>query len=96
MSDYFLDKDSNVHHPAGPFDCHYEERSDVVISLARSVCPGTNAYIATGLPRCARNDNWKTERPCIIPGGVEHYAQGQGTRAVALDIFSPVREEFKY
>jgi hypothetical protein len=32
----------------------------------------------------------------IIPGGVEHYAQGQGTRAVALDIFSPVREEFKF
>ncbi len=32
----------------------------------------------------------------IIPGGVEHYAQGQETRAVALDIFSPVREEFKY
>ena len=30
----------------------------------------------------------------IIPGDVEHYAQGQGTRAVALDIFSPVREEF--
>ena len=32
----------------------------------------------------------------IIPGDVEHYAQGHGTRAVALDIFSPVREEFKY
>ena len=32
----------------------------------------------------------------IIPGDVEHYAQGQQTRAVALDIFSPVREEFKY
>ena len=32
----------------------------------------------------------------IIPGDVEHYAQGQGTKAVALDIFSPVREEFKY
>jgi len=32
----------------------------------------------------------------IIPGNVEHYAQGQDTKAVALDIFSPVREEFKY
>lgn len=32
----------------------------------------------------------------IIPGGVEHYAQGQDAKAVALDIFSPVREEFKY
>ena len=32
----------------------------------------------------------------IIPGDVEHYAKGQDTKAVALDIFSPVREEFKY
>ena len=32
----------------------------------------------------------------IIPGNVEHYAKGQATKAVALDIFSPVREEFKY
>ena len=32
----------------------------------------------------------------IIPGGVEHYAKCSGTRAKALDIFSPVREEFKY
>ena len=32
----------------------------------------------------------------IIPDGVEHYAKCSGTRAKALDIFSPVREEFKY
>ena len=32
----------------------------------------------------------------IIPGDVEHYAKGQDTKAVGLDIFSPVREEFKY
>ncbi len=32
----------------------------------------------------------------IIPGGVEHYAKGQDSKAIALDIFSPVREEFKY
>ena len=32
----------------------------------------------------------------IIPGDVEHYAKGQDTKAVALDIFSPVREEFQY
>ena len=32
----------------------------------------------------------------IIPGDVEHYARCGGTPALALDIFSPVREEFKY
>lgn len=32
----------------------------------------------------------------IIPGDVEHYAKGQAAKAIALDIFSPVREEFKY
>jgi len=32
----------------------------------------------------------------IIPGGVEHYAKAYAVKAVALDIFSPVREEFKY
>ncbi|MBM3943602.1 MAG: cupin domain-containing protein [SAR202 cluster bacterium] len=32
----------------------------------------------------------------IIPGGVPHYAKCGDTPAVALDIFSPVREEFKY
>ena len=32
----------------------------------------------------------------IIPGEVEHYARCGDTPALALDIFSPVREEFKY
>ena len=32
----------------------------------------------------------------IIPGNVEHYAKGGDHPAKALDIFSPVREEFKY
>ena len=32
----------------------------------------------------------------IIPGNVEHYAKAYSTKAVALDIFSPVREEFQY
>lgn len=32
----------------------------------------------------------------IIPGGVEHYARCGDKSAKALDIFSPVREEFKY
>ncbi len=32
----------------------------------------------------------------IIPGDVEHYARSQGTPVKVLDIFSPVREEFKY
>ena len=32
----------------------------------------------------------------IIPGNVEHYAKAHAVKAVALDIFSPVREEFKY
>ena len=32
----------------------------------------------------------------IIPGNVEHAARSLSGRAVALDIFSPVREEFKY
>ena len=32
----------------------------------------------------------------IIPGGVEHYAKGLAEPCKALDVFSPVREEFKY
>lgn len=32
----------------------------------------------------------------IIPGNVEHYARCGDKPARALDIFSPVREEFKY
>ena len=32
----------------------------------------------------------------IIPGNVEHYAKAYTTKAKALDIFSPVREEFKH
>ncbi len=32
----------------------------------------------------------------IIPGGVEHYAKAHATKVVALGIYSPVREEFKY
>ena len=31
----------------------------------------------------------------IIPGNVEHYARCPGTAAKVLDIFSPVRDEFK-
>ena len=32
----------------------------------------------------------------IIPGNIEHYARSLGPPAKVLDIFSPVREEFKY
>lgn len=32
----------------------------------------------------------------IIPGNVEHYAKAYAAKAVALDVFSPVREEFQY
>lgn len=32
----------------------------------------------------------------IIPGGVDHEVQVGGTPAKVLDIFSPVREEYKY
>ena len=32
----------------------------------------------------------------IVPGDVEHYARCGSTPAKALDVFSPVREEFKY
>ena len=32
----------------------------------------------------------------IIPGNVEHYAKAYAVKVVALDIFSPVREEFKF
>ena len=32
----------------------------------------------------------------IIPGGVEHYAKANATKVVALGIYSPVREAFKY
>ncbi len=32
----------------------------------------------------------------IIPGGVEHWARSGRSPVRVLDIFSPVREEFKY
>ena len=32
----------------------------------------------------------------IIPGDVEHWARSRTSEARVLDIFSPVREEFKY
>ena len=32
----------------------------------------------------------------IIPGGVEHFAKTRSVRARVLDIFSPVREDYKY
>ncbi len=32
----------------------------------------------------------------VIPGNIEHYARCGDTSAKVLDIFSPVREEFKY
>lgn len=31
----------------------------------------------------------------LIPGGVRHSARGIGQRAVALDIFSPVRKDYR-
>ena len=48
---------------SGSFGCHCEERSDVAISLRLSTCRGTIIATATRLPRCARNDMRKTERP---------------------------------
>ena len=32
----------------------------------------------------------------VIPGGAEHYAKPHGESCQALDIFAPVREEYKY
>ncbi len=32
----------------------------------------------------------------LIPGGVEHSARGGGIPTRVLDVFSPVREEYKY
>jgi quercetin dioxygenase-like cupin family protein len=32
----------------------------------------------------------------VIPGGVEHSATAANGRVKALDVFSPVREEYKY
>ena len=32
----------------------------------------------------------------IIPGNIEHYAKCGNAPAKALDVFSPVREEFQY
>lgn len=32
----------------------------------------------------------------IIPGGVEHSARTGNAGAVVMDVFSPVREEYKY
>jgi quercetin dioxygenase-like cupin family protein len=38
----------------------------------------------------------KTGEMWIIPGGVEHMVEAGDEDALALDIFSPVREDYKY
>ena len=38
----------------------------------------------------------KTGDIYIIPGGIEHSAKTSSTHARVLDIFSPVREDYKY
>ena len=58
--------------PTGSFGCHCEERSDVAISLRLSTCRGTIIATATRLPRCARNDMRKTERPWLSLAGQTH------------------------
>lgn len=32
----------------------------------------------------------------VIPGGVEHMVEGSDVDSLALDVFSPVREDYKY
>ena len=49
---------SEILSPAGPFDCHCEERSDVAISLRLNTRRQTTIATPTRLPRCARNDRW--------------------------------------
>ena len=33
---------------------------------------------------------------CVIPGGVEHWATAGSAPAALVEVFSPVREEYKY
>ena len=71
---------------SGPFGCHCEERSDVAISLRLSTCRGTIIATATRLPRCARNEMKKTERPCVPDdgGGPDPYHGVDGFTALKV------------
>lgn len=55
--------------------------------------------LAEGELEMGVNGEVKLLKPCdmyIIPGNVEHYVKCGDVAAVALAIFSPVREEFRY
>ena len=48
----------------------------VAISLRLSTCRGTIIATATRLPRCARNDMRKTERPWLAWQVIRRFSRG--------------------
>ena len=71
-------------HSVVPAHAHPEEQAGVVISGTFELTIGGEArWIKAG-------DTY------IIPGGVEHGAVTGDEPAQALDVFSPVREDYKY
>lgn len=110
MSDYFLQPDGRAYKELAPgartrtFWGAQMLFSLVEVDAGATVPLHTHPHeqggiIVSGTLEMGIGGEVKLLRPgdmYIIPGGVEHYAQGQDTKAVALDIFSPVREEFQY
>ena len=110
MSDYFLQPDGRAYKELAPgartrtFWGEQMLFSLVEVDAGAAVPLHTHPHeqggvIVSGTLEMGIGGEVKLLRPgdmYIIPGGVEHYAQGQDAKAVALDIFSPVREEFQY
>lgn len=67
-----------------PMHSHPHEQSGVVLS-------GAITFVVAGETR-----RLGAGEVYIIPGGVEHRATAGPDGAVVTDVFSPVREEFKY
>lgn len=67
-----------------PLHAHAHEQGGVIIEGEMEMGVGGEVKVL------------KTGDMYIIPGGLEHYAKCGDIPAKALDIFSPVREEFKY
>jgi quercetin dioxygenase-like cupin family protein len=67
-----------------PMHSHPHEQSGVVLE-------GDLTFTIGGETRVVRPGDMY-----IIPGGVEHSATAANGRVKVLDVFSPVREEYKY
>lgn len=71
-------------HSVVPLHSHPHEQAGIMLK-------GEATFTVGGEKRLV-----KTGEMWIIPGGVEHTVEAGDEAALALDIFSPVREDYQY